>query len=331
MLQFHRSRNTGEVIENVIFYGDTHDYVRLTDELEKLDLNTSLINVPPQIHGHENLEFSLYANAIGAMFKRNKDTEKINLLETELGAMIKKAAGGGQSENAGLGLMLGLILGAAAIVGGGLLVTKMINNGVKDDIAEVEDYINDPETKKQLNHRQYLLDTKVKVEEYKGKMENAHDAFFSQPVVNGVKIDRIQEVLDKTAEGLELDVDECFISTPTYAEGVFSFVVTAAGSYDYVQKLPSMFIDNLLEESYTDNGGFYGASSYTGYNVSIDKPEDETQTVTDEDGNEVQGSIGGNDEEKETVTFTVSLALEGRESAYSPEDDKAEADEAEAE
>lgn len=331
MLQFHRSRNTGEVIENVIFYGDTHDYVRLTDELEKLDLNTSLINVPPQIHGHENLEFSLYANAIGAMFKRNKDTEKINLLETELGAMIKKAAGGGQSENVGLGLMLGLILGAAAIVGGGLLVTKMINNGVKDDIAEVEDYINDPETKKQLNHRQYLLDTKVKVEEYKGKMENAHDAFFSQPVVNGVKIDRIQEVLDKTAEGLELDVDECFISTPTYAEGVFSFVVTAAGSYDYVQKLPSMFIDNLLEESYTDNGGFYGASSYTGYNVSIDKPEDETQTVTDEDGNEVQVSIGGNDEEKETVTFTVSLALEGRESAYSPEDDKAEADEAEAE
>ena len=89
MLQFHRSRNTGETIENVIFYGDTHDYVKLTDELEKLDLKTSLINVPPQIHGHENLEFSLYANAIGAMFKRNKDTEKINLLETELGAAIK--------------------------------------------------------------------------------------------------------------------------------------------------------------------------------------------------------------------------------------------------
>ena len=47
MLQFHRSRNTGETIENVIFDGDTHEYVRLTDELEKLDLKTSLINVPP--------------------------------------------------------------------------------------------------------------------------------------------------------------------------------------------------------------------------------------------------------------------------------------------
>ncbi len=322
MLQFHRSRNTGEVIENVIFYGDTHDYVRLTDELEKLDLNTSLINVPPQIHGHENLEFSLYANAIGAMFKRNKDTEKINLLETELGAIIKKAAGGGQSENAGLGLMLGLILGAAVIVGGGVLITKMINNGVKDDIADVEDYLNDPDTKKQLDHRQALLDKKTEVEEYKGKMENAHDAFFSQPVVNGIKIDRIQEVLDATAKELELDADECYVLTPAYADGVFSFVVTAAGSYEYVQKLPSKFIDNLLDETYSDNGGFYAASSYTGYNVSVDKPEN-TVTVTDEDGNEVEVSAGS-DEEKETVTFTVSLGLEGRESAYTPEADEAE-------
>lgn len=328
MLQFHRSRNTGEVIENVIFYGDTHDYVRLTDELEKLDLNTSLINVPPQIHGHENLEFSLYANAIGAMFKRNKDTEKINLLETELGAMIKKAAGGGggQSDEAGLGLMLGLILGAGVILGGGVLVTKMINNGVKNDIEAVEDYLNDKETKAQLAHRQYLLDTKVKVEEYKGKMENAHDAFFSQPVVNGIKIDRIQEILDATAKDLKLDVDECFVATPSYSEGVFSFTVSAAGSYEYVQKLPAKFIDNLLDESYKDNDGFYGASSYTGYNVSIDKPEEKTETVVDEDGNETTVSHGADGEEKETVTFSVSLALEGRESAYTPEAEETEAE-----
>lgn len=326
MLQFHRSRNTGEVIENVIFYGDTHDYVRLTDELEKLDLNTSLINVPPQIHGHENLEFSLYANAIGAMFKRNKDTEKINLLETELGAMIKKAAGSGKSESAGLGLMLGLILGAAVIVGGGFLVTKMINNGVLNDIEEVEDYLNDPEIKKQQAHRLALLDKKTNVSEYKERMENVHDAFYSQPVVNGVKIDRIQEVLDKTAKDLELEVDECFISTPTYSNGVFAFSVTAAGSYEYVQKLPSKFIDNLLDEEYKDNGGFYASSSYSGYNVSVEKPEDKKITVTDDEGNEVEVSAGRDEDEKETVTFTVSLALEGRESAYTPEADDAEAE-----
>ena len=98
MLQFHRSRNTGEAIENVIFYGDTHEYVRLTDELEKLDLKTSLINVPPQIHGHENLEFSLYANAIGAMFKRNREIEKINLLDTDFSTAVKNRVGGKNNE-----------------------------------------------------------------------------------------------------------------------------------------------------------------------------------------------------------------------------------------
>ena len=138
MLQFHRSRNTGEVIENVIFYGDTHEYVRLTDELEKLDLKTSLINVPPQIHGHENLEFSLYANAIGAMFKRNRESEKINLLETELGTVIKNKVRG---DNAGYGLMLGLIVGAAAIVGGIWGVMALKDNGINNDIEEIQEQL----------------------------------------------------------------------------------------------------------------------------------------------------------------------------------------------
>ena len=83
MLQFQKSKSGSDPIENVVFYGDTHEYVRLTNELEKMGIRTSIINVPPQVHGYENLEFSSYANAIGAMFKRNKDTERINLLETD--------------------------------------------------------------------------------------------------------------------------------------------------------------------------------------------------------------------------------------------------------
>ena len=83
MLQFQKSKTGSDPIENVVFYGDTREYVRLTNELEKMGIRTSIINVPPQIHGYENLEFSSYANAIGAMYRRNKDTERINLLETD--------------------------------------------------------------------------------------------------------------------------------------------------------------------------------------------------------------------------------------------------------
>ena len=310
MLQFHRSRNTGEVIENVIFYGDTHEYVRLTDELEKLDLNTSLINVPPQIHGHENLEFSLYANAIGAMFKRNKDTEKINLLETEISSALKKAASGKKSkdENAGLGLMAGLILGSAVIVGGTYLGLSMYNNSITSKIEEVQDYLESPEVKDGLAHREKLIGMRDTVRAYEQRMRNSYDAFYSQPVIIGDKFDALQAILDKTAEDLELDVDECFISVPSYSAGVMSFSVIAAGSEDMVQKLPSVYIDNILDEKFEENKGYYAKASYSGYTV--------IKAVEKEDGTE----------EKETVSFGVTVAINGRESAYHPEESEKDSD-----
>lgn len=322
MLQFHRSRNTGEVIENIIFYGDTHDYVRLTDELEKLDLNVSLINVPPQIHGHENLEFSLYANAIGAMFKRNKDTEKINLLETELGAAAKRASGGSTGNNqSGLFVMLGCVVGAAVIAGGAWLAMNMINNGVKSDIEETQQYIDSKQP--ELDHHKKLLGIQENVNAYNTKIVNARDAFYSQPVINGDKYETIQAVLDATAS--ELSLDECYISTPTYSGGTMNFSVSAAGSGEMVQKLPSLFIDHLIDENYEENKGYYHTATYSGYSVSIQK---ETIESTDEEGNRVS-STG---DEVESASFSVTVAINGRESAYKPvEDTDASETEAEAE
>ncbi len=307
MLQFHRSRNTGEVIENVTFYGDTHEYVRLTDELEKLDLNTSLINVPPQIHGHENLEFSLYANAIGAMFKRNKDTEKINLLETDLGTAVKMAASGkSRDANAGYGIMLGLIFGSAILAGGVYAWRYFTNQGLENDIADVQEYLSSQVVKDDLAHREKLIGMKSTVENYATRMENTYDAFYSQPVINGDKYDTIQAVLDKTAEDLELDPDDCFITTPSYGNGTLSFSVTAAGSDDFVQKLPSVFINNLVSEEYKEeNKGYYNKASYSGYSVSKATEEEEGENKA------------------ETVSFSVVVAMEGRTSAYHPENAEA--------
>ncbi len=302
MLQFHRSRNTGEVIENVIFYGDTHEYVRLTDELEKLDLKTSLINVPPQIHGHENLEFSLYANAIGAMFKRNRESEKINLLETELGAVIKNKVRG---DNAGYGLMFGLIVGAAAIVGGIWGVMALKDNSINNDIDEIQEFIDSPDTAKKLAHRDKLIAMKEKVQDYNTKILNAYDAFYSQPVVDGDKYDTLQAVLDKTAE--ELEVKEAKILHPAYANGVFTFAVEyeQPDEKKLIEDVPAQFIMNLTDKNFKENKGYYANAAYTGYNVSV-------QTESNGEGDEASG------EEKTIVSFNVSTAINGRESAYHP-------------
>lgn len=294
MLQFQRSRNTGETIENIIFYGDTHDYVRLTDELEKLDLNTNLINVPPQIHGHENLEFSLYANAIGAMFKRDKEKEKLNLLDSDFSSAVRNRGG---NENAGNIFMLVAVAVSAVLVGGiwGGLTIK--DNGIQDDIQVCQDFIDSPQTASKINYLTRLEGIKEKVDAYNVSMTNAHDAFYSQPVINGDKYDLIESILTDTAT--ELDVTGIKILSPyEYTDGVLSFTVQYDEAPYAYQELPALFVSRILEEEDFEN------VSYGGYGVS------EIQISSGVDGAEP--------ETKRITKFELQVKLAGEQSAYHP-------------
>jgi type IV pilus assembly protein PilM len=295
MLQFHRSRNTGESIENVIFYGDTHEYVRLTDELEKLDLKTSLINVPPQIHGHENLEFSLYANAIGAMFKRNRETEKINLLDTDLGTAVKQRM---RSESSGNVAMLVSLIGSVVIAGGVFLGFWIKDNGVKNDIDDCNKFINSEDTANKLRHHDYLQELKKTVNAYYTKMQNAEAAFLSQPQITGEVYDELDKVLKDTCE--PVDIKNFKITGPQYSNGKITFSVECEGKKDeYAQKMPSDFIDNLLKSK------FFRAATYGGYNVTEETNKDSNEKVN-------------------KITFSSSVELVSNKSAYEPEEESEE-------
>ena len=321
MLQFHRSRNTGEVIENVILYGDTHDYVNLVDELEKLDLKTSLINVPPQIHGHENLEFSLYANAIGAMFKRDKETEKINLLETELGAIIKSKVGGaGGNDAQGNIVLLGCLLGSLLIAGGIYGYQLIKDHGINNKIEKIDEFMSDPETQKGLAQHEKLLTMREQVQNYQTIIQNAYDAYYSQPVITGDTYDAIEAVLAKTAE--DLDIENAEMISPDYANGVFEFSVVCDASGEMVQKLPAQLVANLLDESYSENQKKFGVAAYSGYVVNTVVTETKAAAGEGEDGDEKTVTV--NSEEEETVLFNVELGLNPRESAYHPDENAAD-------
>jgi len=301
MLQFHRSRNTGESIENVIFYGDTHEYVRLTDELEKLDLKTSLINVPPQIHGHENLEFSLYANAIGAMFKRNREIEKINLLDTDFSTAVKNRVGGKNNDAMGSVILLASLLGAGIIVGGAWGVLKLKNIGIKSDIKKCVEYIESPDTKKKLDHHAKLLKTEGVVSAYRTKMVNANDAYQSQPRIVGKDYEEIEKILKKTCEDEKDDKIEFMeVSSPKYSDGTITFNVTCdASSKEYAQRIPANFAKNLFESD------LFSDASYKGYSIKTVKVE-------------------GKEEEQDRITFSSSVKLVGNKSAYHPEESSEE-------
>lgn len=305
MLQFHRSRNTGEVIENVIFYGDTKDYVRLTDELEKLDLKTSLINVPPQIHGHENLEFSLYANAIGAMFKRNKEIEKINLLETDLGTAVKNKIKNDSSGNIILVGCLGISLIACL---GCYIVQNARLKGVKDDVKEVQEFINSTDTKNKLLHHAELLEEKTQVEAYYNSMNNAYAAYRSQPVITGEKFDKIFETLNKAGveetknKDVKLEEKKFADKGLSYDNGLISMDIICDASESMAQEYPTYAVRALLKVK-TKNGKdpIFGAATYSGYTVDDPKLK-EGQAARPDD--------------KDELKYNITLQLNGRESAY---------------
>jgi type IV pilus assembly protein PilM len=163
------------------------------------------------------------------MFKRNRDNEKINLLDTDLGTTIKRASSGAGNETAGTIALLACVLGAAVITGGIWGVMSLYDLSVKSDVKEIVSYIEDPNTTKQLNHREKLLGIRDNVNAYHTKMVNAHDAFYSQPVIVGDKFENIQLVLDKTAE--ELGLGESVATFPSYSGGTMSFSVTSPLGY----------------------------------------------------------------------------------------------------
>lgn len=306
MLQFHRSRNTGEVIENVIFYGDTHDYVRLTDELEKLDLKTSLINVPPQIHGHENLEFSLYANAIGAMFKRNKETEKINLLETDLGTAVKNKI---KSDSSGNLILAGALVASIVIVGGAWIVQSARSKAVKKDIKKVQDFLNSQSTKDKLDLQAQLLVDRDKVQGYYDSMNNAYSAYRSQPIINGEKFDAVLKAMNNAVDKELVDKDpklkKNFVDEgASYNEGTISFDFETRATDKMAQEYPTLAVRSLLKvTTEKDDKQIFGSCTYSGYTV---EPPDVKE------GEEVPK------DEPDRLKFSLTVKLNGEKSAYVP-------------
>ena len=146
VLQFQRLRST-EVVGNVLFYGDTSLFIRLTNEMEKLGVKASLLRVNNTISGYERLEFSLFATAIGALYKNNKETDSTNLLQVDVGTTKQVDV---STSSLAVRMVLVFLLSAGLVVGG-FFGIKYINDKVQSDIDDVNSYINSKKVKDDLS------------------------------------------------------------------------------------------------------------------------------------------------------------------------------------
>lgn len=324
MLQFQKSKSDGAPIENVVFYGDTREYVRLTNELEKMGIRTSIINVPPQIHGYENLEFSMYANAIGAMFKRNKDTERINLLETDTvnNNRIK-------SNSSYYALLGGSVLASLLLVGGAWLFLHIKQSGMKKEIKTIQEK---KSSDLAASLDQQLNDLKAKLgaaRTYYSGVSDAYNAYRSRPYPSSEtyallqdtihetvtevlkeEIEKVDALKDKGRE--DADWSEFYdIKSISYNSGLYSISFEAAGK----EKEPLKALPALLVQKLRSLDCVYDIP-YSGYALSEVASTGSTAAATpqyDDEGNLIEGTGGGSNSAamKQKVMLDLQVQVKG--------------------
>ncbi len=247
MFQFQRSRSGNEPIQNVVFYGDTTEYIRLTNSLEQMDITTGLLGVPNSVGGYENFEFQAYANAIGAMFKSNKEFERINLLEVD-------AAAGRTGAGASLAVAVAAAAGVSiAVVAAVTIALNFTLNQYNKDINKINEEMNSSEISQKLAEVDATQQKIDKVELYRTGLQNVTDAFATKPIINSAVMGKIYSCI-KGTKVVHTEI--------SYADGIISFKGITPTITD-----PSIFIQHLYELDYFDN------ITYQGYELKTDDAE----------------------------------------------------------
>lgn len=244
MTQFNKARG-GPGVSNVIVYGEIGDYISLADSLLQMDVQASILPVPNTITGFENFEFTDFANAIGALYRRNKATERINLLEVDSQTGRSRAGLNSFLLTAGISLLASLLVIFAIT-----FLVGMKEDGIREDIDGVQADI-DAANATILEYSKYQI-VYNNISNYSERVKKASEALDSQPVLTKATFDKIAALAgaDVTYKSFTYNVS----GTVTIGD------ITLKSKDD-----PRAFIQALV-----DNGGFADVA-YTGW--SLDKDE----------------------------------------------------------
>lgn len=264
MTQFNKARG-GPGIENVILYGEIGDYIRYADELRKMNISISVLPVPAQITGYENFEFTIYANAIGALYKRNKLTERINLIEVD-SSTGRSSAGNKQ--------FFALLLGGVAIVCGAVIIGKIglaaWNSSVRKDINKMkEDIATAEEQIEQAAKYEVMLE---KLTNYRDGAKAANEAFDTLPILT---VDAYNTIVEMAAEHGAVKGEDTQTGFTDFSYSIEGTITIENVRFNTLEDLTAF----VREISKCDD--FYGFE-YTGY---------DTETIGEDPDNPDSGEL----------------------------------------
>ncbi len=177
----------------------------------------------------------------------------------------------------------------------------MKNNSIQNDIDKLQSKIDSPKTVSEVERNGRLTEMKTKVDNYYVMVNNAHDAYLSQPTILGSKYDEIQKCIDDTKTELNNGVEEskqikkAFADDIQYSDGILTMKVTLDGVDQPTQKLPAKIAENMMKiKDFID-------VTYNNYSV--------TQT---QDNKTTDGTAPVSTETpKTTVEFDLTIQLQG--------------------
>ncbi|MDE7361706.1 MAG: pilus assembly protein PilM [Oscillospiraceae bacterium] len=260
MIQFIRSRKGAKPLQEILFYGEIDSFIEITNAISSFNVPTNMLSMPSSIATSVQFDFSKYANAIGALYRRNKDLEHINLLEA---TSAKESKG----SNGFLLGFAGAALGAAAVVAGALLVCDVINNNLNGQINALQAKIDDPQMQRDLqivDERDVMLQG---FNSYNDTVNKTSLLFNYQPKVQSEVFAKVREPLDSTTDKLLSDKDKEELEIAKIEVNNYSVSVEFKGlSQGDPSSVPSRYAEYLSTKVLNKYGDPYFVNiNYTGF------------------------------------------------------------------
>lgn len=293
MINFIRGRKNSKPLQEILFYGEIDSFISITNAISSFNIPTNTLTMPSSVVAAPTaqFDFSKFANAIGALYSRNKELEHINLLEAT-SAKESKSSGA-----FGLAALASAVL-AAGIVGGAVVVTNIINNNYNSQIEDYSRRIQDPQLQKDLQTVDDRTAMLTGFNNYNATITRTQHLFNFKPKAQSLVYNKLNEPLNDNsflADGEELKITD--FSCTDYSVNATLMGVSSGDP----SSIPSRYVDYLINKVKNKYGDEYFVNvSYTGFSKLNSSILEQYAYIASE-----------GDEQFDTVfTFSLSMQLQ---------------------
>ena len=210
MIQFIKSRKGSKPLKEIMFYGDTGNFIELSNAISSFNVPVHVLAAPSTVITMTEIDFTKYANAIGAIYRRNKDLEHINLLEA---TSAKESKG----MNGYLLALAGACVGAVVLVGAITLGLSVVDNSIKGQVSELQARIDTPDLQNKLavvSERESMLSG---FQSYIANAGSTSELFNYMPKIQSYVVNKVKEPMEAVKDEYGVDMDIQSISLGGYS------------------------------------------------------------------------------------------------------------------